>query len=306
MAVCQPLRGILIITTGFTDLSAEAHRNQTAALLAASSALDTWGTPAGLTVSGGIHSGFFLSGGAGSLTGSVSPGRAIIPSASAPGGAYVVTMTEPEPVYFQPGDGTYTRRDLVILQIDDLPVVDPDAPVDPHAEPEYFPGASVKVLKGAGVTGTTDPQVPALPQNAIALWSVKILPTTTEATGYVVATTFDQRKRLLLANQDRQPFAMSAGILFNKPVRGQDSYAGPWGISFPAGRFRNTPIVTATIQNAPGGSATLVPRVINVTPTGASIYVYTGDGGPAGATGQVITLNVAWQAVQMAEDSSNG
>ena len=67
----------MIITTGFTDLSAEAHRNQTAALLATTTSLDPNGTPGNLTVYGGVHSGFFMSGGASSgLVGTINPGRA--------------------------------------------------------------------------------------------------------------------------------------------------------------------------------------------------------------------------------------
>lgn len=291
----------MIITTGFTDLSAEAHRNQTAALLATTTSLDPNGTPGNLTVYGGVHSGFFMSGGASSgLVGTINPGRAVIPSTSAEGGAYVVTMTETEQVTFEPGDGTYNRYDLVYLQIDEVPEpLDPEA--EPPAEPEYVPGASIKVLKGTGVTGTTTPPVPATPANAIPLWAVKILATTTVATSYNVGTTIDKRSRLKLANQDRQPFAMASGTV-SVQMR-TTSYYGSAGITFPAGRFRVPPIVTVSLGSAPGGSGNVSPRALNATPNGASVYCYTADLQGADVNHTVV---VNWTAVQMAEDAAAG
>lgn len=293
----------MIITTGFTDLSAEAHRNQTAALLATTTSLDPNGTPANLTVYGGVHSGFFLSGGS-TLTGTVGAGRAIIPSASAEGGAYVVTMTEPENVTFEPGDGTYTRYDLVYLQIDEVPApAEPPVEGEPEPEPAYVPGATLKIVKGTGVTGTTTPPIPATPANSIPLWAVKIKPTTTVATGYLAGNAVDRRARLKLANQDRQPFSMAAGQTTVTVTK--NMIYGAKAISFPAGRFRVPPIVTIALSSAPGGSNSLVPRTINNSPNGVSIYLYTADEKPASTTANV-TVEVQWTAVQMSEDAADG
>jgi hypothetical protein len=303
MAVCFSLRSILIITTGFTDLSAEAHRNQTAALLATTATLDPFGTPAGLTVLGGVHSGFFMSGGTSSgLVGTINPGRAVIPSASADGGAYVVTMTETETVTFAPGNGVHNRYDLVCLKIDEVPEpAEPPAEGEPVPEPEYVPGASLVVIQGTGVTGTTTPPVPATPANAIPLHAVKILATTTVASSYIAGTVIDKRARLKLANQDRQPFAMAAGqVSVNMRTT---SYFGTAGITFPAGRFRTPPIVTVSLGNAPGGSGNVSPRALNPTPFGATVYCYTADLKGADVNHTAV---VNWTAIQMAEDNPIG
>jgi hypothetical protein len=289
----------LIIVTGFTDLSAEAHRNQTAALLATTTTLDTRGTPVGLQVFGGVHSGFDHAK-TGALTGTVTAGRAVIPSTTAEGGAYVVTMTETEAFAVEPGDGTYNRRDLVCLVIDPVPPV----PAEGEPEPEPTAGASIVVVKGAGVTGTTTPPIPATPINAIPLWVIPVGAAASEANGgYSAAAIIEARTRLKLANQDRQPFSMAAGNSnVNLPKNAVFGYVA---ITFPAGRFRRAPIVTASLSNAPGGSNKAVARVINATTTGASIYVYSGDGA-AFSTSAAINVGVNWTAVQMAEDAAAG
>jgi hypothetical protein len=190
----------------------------------------------------------------------------------------------------------------VYLQIDEVPAP-AEAPVEgePEPSPEYLPGATIKVLKGAGVTGTTTPAIPATPANAVALWAVKIKPTTTEATGYSASNAVDRRARLKLANQDRQPFAMASGQVSVSMTK--TSYYGTKGITFPAGRFRVPPIVTVSLGNAPGGSGNVSPRALNATPFGASVYCYTADLQGADVAHTVI---VNWTAIQMSEDAAAG
>ena len=65
-------------------------------------------------------------------------------------------------------------------------------------------------------------------------------------------------------------------------------------VTFPAGRFTQPPIVSATMTTAPGGSGRFVPRIINVTTGGATVYVYTGDGSTTSAS--VVVDIVAFQA----------
>ena len=290
----------MITVTGFTDLTAEAHRNQTAAFLATTGPLDNWNTPTGITVRPGVHSGFGWTK-TGPLTGEIAIGRAIIQGANSPDGAYVVTMDEPEPFEFEPGDGVYNRRDLVCLQIDDLP----EPPAEGEPEPPAVAGASIVVVKGVGVTGTTTPAIPATPPNAIPLWAFGIGAGMNETNGGFSPTgnIFEMRKRLMLANQDRQPFAMAAGQV-SITVAKNAIYAFK-AITFPTGRFRTTPIVTATLSSAPGGSQKLSARSYGRTPTGASIYVYTGDQAAADTSGSV-TVTVDWTAIQMTEDTAAG
>jgi hypothetical protein len=71
--------------------------------------------------------------------------------------------------------------------------------------------------------------------------------------------------------------------------------------TFPIGRFTVSPLVVALLNNAPGGSAKFVPRAINVTASGADMYVYTGD-----ATTQTATAGVSWIAVQMTASTAAG
>lgn len=287
----------MIIVTGFTDLSAEAHRNQTAALLATTQTLDANGTPLGLVTVGGIHSGFATSK-TGPLAGVIQAGRAIIPATDPTQGAYVVVMTEPEPFALEPGDGVYNRQDLICLQMEEVPEIDPEDP-----EPPYVAGAKIVVVKGTGVTGTTVPATPATPPNAIPLWSIRISAGMTEANGGYSPTTniFDLRTRLKLANQDRQAFSQAAGIV--QITCTANSYYAFTGVNFPAGRFRVAPIVMATLNSAANGTAKTTVRALNVTPTGCSFYVYTGDGGNFGVNHNVM---VAWTATQMSEDKAAG
>jgi hypothetical protein len=289
----------LIIVTGFTDLSAEAHRNQTATLLATTQTLDTRGTPVGLQVVGGVHSGFDIAK-TGGLTGTVTAGRVVIPSTTVEGGAYVVTVTETEAFAVDAGDGTYNRRDLVCLVIDPVPA----PPAEGEPEPEPVAGATLTVIKGTGVTGTTTPPTPATPVNAIPLWVIPVGAAASEANGgWALSSVIEARLRLKLANQDRQPFSMAAGNI-NVTVAKNATY-GYSAITFPAGRFRRAPVCVASLATAPGSSGKATARVINATTTGASVYIYSGDNA-AFSTTAAMTVTVHWQAVQMGEDAAAG
>jgi hypothetical protein len=77
--------------------------------------------------------------------------------------------------------------------------------------------------------------------------------------------------------------------------------SGNAAIVFPVGRFTVSPLVVALLNNAPGGTAKFVPRAINVTASGADIYVYTGD-----SSTQTGTAGVSWIAVQMTASTAAG
>ncbi|KAB2808305.1 hypothetical protein F9L07_22585 [Pimelobacter simplex] len=94
------------------------------------------------------------------------------------------------------------------------------------------------------------------------------------------------------------PFAIATGVV-NVALSAVNSAFT--NITFPAGRFTVAPIVLATLQSAPSGSQKFVPRVLNATTSGASVYVYTGD-----TTAQTATVNVAWEAIQMTPTSAVG
>ncbi|UUW88407.1 hypothetical protein [Pimelobacter simplex] len=100
------------------------------------------------------------------------------------------------------------------------------------------------------------------------------------------------------AGSGMTPFAVAIGEAI---VTLSAAAVGNTAILFPAGRFTVPPKVQATIQDAPGGSQTFVPRVINATVNGASVYIYTGNSATATAT-----VKVAWEAVQMTSTSAVG
>ncbi|KAB2807979.1 hypothetical protein F9L07_25250 [Pimelobacter simplex] len=94
------------------------------------------------------------------------------------------------------------------------------------------------------------------------------------------------------------PFAIATGVV-NVALSAVNSAFT--NITFPAGRFTVPPLVLATLQSAPSGSQKFVPRVLNATTSGASVYVYTGD-----TTAQTATVNVAWEAIQMTPTTAAG
>lgn len=97
---------------------------------------------------------------------------------------------------------------------------------------------------------------------------------------------------------DGIPYAMAAGS-------GTLSISGTFAntsVNFPASRFTQTPIVTVSLTGAPGGSQKIVPRVVNPTTSGFSVYFYTGDYSSATAT----NVPFAWQAIQMKSDAAAG
>ena len=65
-------------------------------------------------------------------------------------------------------------------------------------------------------------------------------------------------------------------------------------VTFPVGRFTVAPLVLVSMVSAPGGSAKFVPRTLNATTAGVSVYVYTGD-----QSTQTGGVTVAWLAVEM-------
>lgn len=67
-------------------------------------------------------------------------------------------------------------------------------------------------------------------------------------------------------------------------------------ISFAAGRFTSAPNVVCSLASAPGGSAALVPRVINASTTNGQCYIYN-----TGAASVTVSSNltVNWHAVLM-------
>lgn len=74
---------------------------------------------------------------------------------------------------------------------------------------------------------------------------------------------------------------------------------GTKSVSFPAGMFTVPPLVQATKQSA--GSAKYVPYVTDITTSGCTVGLYSGDG-----TGATTTTTIAIRAVQTASNRATG
>ncbi|MEV8537359.1 hypothetical protein [Streptomyces sp. NPDC051572] len=119
-------------------------------------------------------SGFTLTGTTGTMSGTVSPGRAIVQSTDTRG-AYPLALTEYQTVTFPDGDAQYTRIDLLVLRIyDDL--------YDSSGRTE----AVVEIVKG---TPAATPAVPAVPDLALPLYEVTVPAGTSAGTGGISWTT---------------------------------------------------------------------------------------------------------------------
>lgn len=95
-----------------------------------------------------------------------------------------------------------------------------------------------------------------------------------------------------------RPYATAAG---SGAVSLSAASNGSTSITFPASRFTQTPMVSATIVSAAGGSQKFVPRLISVSTSGGTFYIYTGD-----STTATASVNVHWIAVQMTSSSGAG
>ncbi|MFG2376092.1 hypothetical protein ACGFY9_32030 [Streptomyces sp. NPDC048504] len=118
--------------------------------------------------------GFTLTGTTGTMSGTVSPGRAIVQSTDTRG-AYPIALTEYEDVTFADGDAQYGRIDLLVLRIyDDV--------YDGSGRTE----AVVDIVRG---TPSATPTVPAVPDLALPLYEVTVPAGTSAGTGGIPWTT---------------------------------------------------------------------------------------------------------------------
>ena len=272
----------MFITTGFTDLSAEAHRNQSAALMVPSASST-------LGVKGGVQNGYQLTI-TGPMTINIGPGRAVVPAESADDGAYVVTSTELEPATVEANNTSFYRRDLVVVQVDDEPPLDPESTEIPE-------GATIQIIKGSTATTAAGASVPATPVKSVALWSILLLPGDNASNGgFQGSTVADLRDELMLINQDRGPWAMAAGLSF---VPMTNSTTGSVTVPFPAGRFSEAPIITCTKVASLTALASAVPYAVDVTETGFRLGVHV-------TTATSVDVPFFWTAVQMTKGAAAG
>ncbi|MBG0853219.1 hypothetical protein I2W78_15520 [Streptomyces spinoverrucosus] len=115
-------------------------------------------------------SGFWLAGVDGTMTATVSSGRAVV-QAGESRGAYPVALTEGVPLTFADGDPQYGRIDLVVLRVY-------DHAYDGSGRTE----AVVEIIQG---TPAASPAAPAVPEVSLPLFRVAVAATTSAGTGGV-------------------------------------------------------------------------------------------------------------------------
>lgn len=95
-----------------------------------------------------------------------------------------------------------------------------------------------------------------------------------------------------------RPYAMAAGSV---TVSLSGTSNGNTSVTFPASRFTATPMVSSNMSSAAGGTQKFVPRLISVSTSGATMYIYTGD-----STTATASVNVNWIAVQITSSAGAG
>jgi hypothetical protein len=94
------------------------------------------------------------------------------------------------------------------------------------------------------------------------------------------------------------PFAMAAGTV---SISLSGTSIGSTSVTFPSGRFTQAPIISIAMASAAGGSQKFVPRFTNISTTGATAFIYTGD-----STTSTANVTIHWTAVQITSGSSVG
>ena len=79
------------------------------------------------------------------------------------------------------------------------------------------------------------------------------------------------------------------------------SVSGSAAISFAAKPFTQPPLCTAGVYTAAGGTAGYVARVLSITTTGATVYVYNANG-----VATSVAVGVSWECVQMSSSAAAG
>ncbi|MEV8537360.1 hypothetical protein [Streptomyces sp. NPDC051572] len=197
--------------------------------------------------SGGVYrvTGLWLGGTTGTMSATVSVGRAVIQS-SIDRGAYPVAVTEPLTLTFADGDAQYGRIDLVVLRIY-------DDTYDGSGRSE----AAVEITKG---TPAATPVAPTLPDTSLLLFTVAVPANASTGSGGIAWDT---------ARVDLRPTTVPMGGIL--PTRSDDTAAGGY-----PGHYRD---INNTLQRWDGTAWVGYPKGIGgIAPAGAvTTASYTGQ-----------------------------
>lgn len=244
-------------------------------------------------VRAGVSSGFAVSVSGSSAV--ISAGCAVITPALSTNGSYWVSAGSSNTVSIPTKHATYDRIDVVGLRV-----------LDGSADSSGKYEAAAAVVQG---TASPSPQVPALPAGVLPLAELRVrsaggisatdIREYTAAAGGVIPVintdapsgaalrvgtpiyvtkqgsylvwTGSSWRRLAYADEMPKVPQIAAGSIL---VGGPGSYTKV--VPFPPGRFRNPPIVVATINSPAGNVGWNTPKVFNVTASEFSMFVETG------------------------------
>ena len=196
---------------------------------------------------GGLYrvTGLWLGGTTGTMSASVSVGRAVI-QATDSRGAYPVALTASVPLTFADGDAQYGRIDLVVVRI-----YDDDYDGSSRTE------AAVEIVKG---TPAATPVAPTAPDVSLVLFSVAVAAGTSAGNGGI---NWDS------ARTDLRPTTVALGGIL--PTRSDDTAAGGY-----PGHYRD---INSTLQRWDSTAWVPYPKGVGgVAPAGAvASGSYTGQ-----------------------------
>ena len=244
-------------------------------------------------VRAGVSSGFAVSVSGSSAV--ISAGCAVITPALSTNGSYWISSGSSNTVTIPTKHATYDRIDVVGLRV-----------LDGSADSSNKYEAAATVVQG---TASPSPQAPALPTGVLPLAELRVrtdggvfatdIREYTAAAGGVIPVintdapsgsslrpgtpifvtkqgsylvwTGSSWRRLAYADEMPRVPQIAAGSAL---VGGPGSYTKV--VPFPPGRFRNPPVVVATIASPAGNVGWNTPKVFNVTVSEFSVFVETG------------------------------
>lgn len=118
-------------------------------------------------------------------------------------------------------------------------------------------------------------------------------------TRYYYSGSWGAWQRLAQEGQNGIPFAMAAGAV---AISFSNQAVSSASVTFPAGRFTVTPVVTLTQASLQGGSGLLIPKVTGTSSSGFTAYAYMANAGNT----TVSNVQFYWTAVQMTSASGVG
>lgn len=245
------------------------------------------------SVRAGVSSGFAVSVSGSSAV--ISAGCAVITPSLSTNGSYWVSSGSSNTVSVPTKHATYDRIDIVGLRVLDgsadssgkyeaaATVVQgtaspsPQAPTPPTG---VLPLAELRVRSAGGISATDIREytaaaggvIPVINTNAPSGSALRVgTPIYVTKQGSYLVWTGSAWRRLAYADEMPKVPQIAAGSTL---VGGPGSYTKV--VPFPPGRFRNPPIVVATVNSPAGNVGWNTPKVFNVTASEFSVFVETG------------------------------